>query len=702
LNEVLAAGSLAMAFSKTLLGLLTVGAVAVSDLAVSSLDLEHEAKPIAKVVSLLESMSNKLEEDQKADEEMKEKLDCWCKQNSKEKLEAAQAAKEKVEGLTALVNQLGPKIEQLGTELRTATKELNQNKATLKTAETIREEQVKAFKEDEASLMTAIDSVAKAKEALNASASGEMQSVYSASLVQQPRMHQLAENLQKVLEGRGALAYSKMSNGDKMILTDFIKKPVQFVKGAGGAFLQKSMGKSREPSSSSIVGILQAMADDFAEDLQKELEEEKANQKSYKELTAAKSQEVKALDEQITAKTQEKAESESTLQVSKEDIKATSKSRKADLKFGAAVEKHCTGSDEKYQERSSTRAAEMQAVSKALEVFQGDENRSLLRKSVSLLQLDTTTISVKKMSSFLLQQGRKLGAEQLVTLGLEGKLDSFTVVKEKIQEMTSVLTKQKADEAAHKEMCVDDLNENALTTEDKDGMKNRTENKIVLLKAKIGGCEQDVSSLRAEIAELGKQIQIAGQTRQKENAKFQTEATEQSQTQMILKKAVQFLRKFYSSASLVQIRRHGDEPAALGNPEGFQDYQKNAGGQGVIALIETIAEDAHKLEMEAIQDEQDSQASYEDFTAQTSATIKAKQSEVDGKMKEMAEAKNDKAEAESSRESTLSELDELFEAKMALHKECDFFVTNFQVRQKALGDEIEALGQAAAILAGAK
>eukprot|EP00435_Cladocopium_sp_Y103_P057649 s313_g19.t3 len=219
---------------------------------------------------------------------------------------------------------------------------------------------------------------------------------------------------------------------------------------------------------------------------------------------------------------------------------------------------------------------------------------------------------------------------------------------------------------------------------------------------------EDVSSLRAEIAELGKQIQIAGQTRQKENAKFQTEATEQSQTQMILKKAVQFLRKFYSSASLVQIRRHGkDEPGpALGNPEGFQDYQKNAGGEGVISLIETIAEDAHKLEMEAIQDEQDSQATYEDFTAQTSATIKAKQSEVDGKMKEillcgnyadfagnpafrqqeMAEAKNDKAEAESSRESTLSELDELFEAKMALHKECDFFVKNFEAKS---GGEIK-------------
>ena len=57
--------------------------------------------------------------------------------------------------------------------------------------------------------------------------------------------------------------------------------------------------------------------------------------------------------------------------------------------------------------------------------------------------------------------------------------------------MTKVLTKQQADEAAHRDMCVDDLNENALTTEDKDGMKNRTEDKILILKTKIGGCEKD-------------------------------------------------------------------------------------------------------------------------------------------------------------------------------------------------------------------
>lgn len=51
---------------------------------------------------------------------------------------AAAAAQDKVETLTALVGELGPKIEQLGTQIRSATQELNKNKATLETAAAIR------------------------------------------------------------------------------------------------------------------------------------------------------------------------------------------------------------------------------------------------------------------------------------------------------------------------------------------------------------------------------------------------------------------------------------------------------------------------------------------------------------------------------------------------------------------------------------
>ena len=231
---------------------------------------DEAISPIGKVVSLLESMSEKLEVDQKSDKEMKEKLDCWCKQNSEEKLQAAASAAEKLQDLTALVEQLGPKIDDLGTQIRQANQDLAKGKATLKTAAAIRSEQVRAFKEDEKALMGSIDSVAKATKALNASASEEMQKVYA--LVQSPFLPQVALDLQKVLEGPGAMAYSKMSSGEKMMLNDFIQRPQHFLKAP--SFLQRS-----DPTSSSIVGILKAMADDFAEDLQKELDDEKKNKR---------------------------------------------------------------------------------------------------------------------------------------------------------------------------------------------------------------------------------------------------------------------------------------------------------------------------------------------------------------------------------------------------------------------------------------
>lgn len=56
------------------------------------LDLMEGEKPVTKVVSLLETMTQKLEEDQKADEELKEKFECWCKQNNDDKSAAVAAA----------------------------------------------------------------------------------------------------------------------------------------------------------------------------------------------------------------------------------------------------------------------------------------------------------------------------------------------------------------------------------------------------------------------------------------------------------------------------------------------------------------------------------------------------------------------------------------------------------------------------------
>ncbi|CAE7938359.1 unnamed protein product, partial [Symbiodinium necroappetens] len=138
-----------------------------------SLDVADGGKPVGKVVALLETMSKKLEEDQKADEDMKEKMDCWCKTNQDDKAASASAAQDKLTGLKATVEELPPKIDMLSTQIRTSTQDLNSNKATVDKANAIRAQQRTNFEEDNASLTESLAAVGGAITALNSSASSE-------------------------------------------------------------------------------------------------------------------------------------------------------------------------------------------------------------------------------------------------------------------------------------------------------------------------------------------------------------------------------------------------------------------------------------------------------------------------------------------------------------------------------------------------
>jgi len=489
-----------------------------------------------------------------------------------------------------------------------------------------------------------------------------------------------------------------------MALDDFIKDPVTSVKGL--ALLQ-------DPTSGSIVGILQSMAEDFAGDLQKELDEEKKNKESYAELEASMQAEIKAGEELVVAKNEKKSTAQADLAAAKKDARVTEKDLAEDIKFQATVEKQCKGSDDTFQDRIKARQEEMTAVSNTINVITTDESRELLTKSVSLLQTSTEDVATKKAGAFLVKEGRSLGAQTLVTLGLESKLDGFTKVKAAIEGMVTDLKKQQKDEVDQRDLCIANLDKNNMSAEDKTHFKIVTEGKIGDLKALIADCAKDIKSLNEELAEMSKQAQIAGQDRQKANQEFQAEVEEQKQTQAILKKAVAYLQKVYGKGASsvrktflqinsVQTSKKAKEDPATGNPEEFKTYEKSSAGSGIVTLIETIIEDSAKVEAKAVQDEQEAQVAYEDFMTQTRESTKAKNVELDAKMAEKATAKGDLAEEDSSLDSTEAELQHLFETKLSLHKECDFALANFEVRQKARSQELDALVQAKAILGGAK
>merc|ERR1719445_58142 len=118
-------------------------------------------------------------------------------------------------------------------------------------------------------------------------------------------------------------------------------------------------------------------------------------------------------------------------------------------------------------------------------------------------------------------------------------------------------------------------------------------------------------------------------------------------------------------------------------------------------MIEQIIKDAKAMEAEAITSDNDAQKAHEAFVKDTNDSIEAKSKEIMNKNVEKAQKESALVEAKENKAAVVQELEELSNYDAELHKSCDYVLKNFEVRQTARDQEVEALRQAKAILSGA-
>jgi len=347
---------------------------------------------------------------------------------------------------------------------------------------------------------------------------------------------------------------------------------------------------------------------------------------------------------------------------------------------------------------------EMEAVSKALAVLSGDDAHDLFTRTFNpaFLQEGTqNTMRREQASKLLSEMAKKLNSPRLSALAYRVRLDAFTRVKKAIDDMVAQLLKEKEDEIKHKDFCVDEFNTNQLQTEKKEREKKDLIAKIEDLEMTIKALTDAITKLKSEIAEMQLQMKRAGEDREKENKEFQTTVADQRATQKLLKAALTVLQDFYGKKAAF-LQSHKQEPAGPPPPPGFEEYKKNAASGGVMDMISQIISDAKAMEAEAIRSEEDAQKAYEDFVKETNASIEAKSKEIVNKSSEKAKAEDELVETKEAKEAVMLELEQLSNYNAELHQSCDFVMKNFDVRQTARDEEIEALKQAKAILSGAK
>jgi len=130
------------------------------------LDNTKAGTPVTRVVNLLKEMQNTLKTEMDEDEELYEKMECWCNTGKYEKTEAIAAGKAKIDQLTAANEEGFARSKGLKEHIKELESTVASDKAALNTAQAKRDEEIKTFQGLETDSIQAVENMKSALEVL--------------------------------------------------------------------------------------------------------------------------------------------------------------------------------------------------------------------------------------------------------------------------------------------------------------------------------------------------------------------------------------------------------------------------------------------------------------------------------------------------------------------------------------------------------
>lgn len=630
------------------------------------LSAEGDERPVTKVVKLLEGMQKQLEKEAEEESELMEKYECWCKENGDKKAGSIAEFEAKIKAMESKVAELSATSARLKVEYTNLDKDIKKDEEEMDAEMARRRKDVDEYDKDKSDLLQLIDKIQNARSTVSNTGGQFMQ----VSVSQRKKLRSLIQNM--------IVKHSDKLDEDTVQST-------------------ASMLQEADPTTDMLLGKLAGMQNTYNMTMTELDAEEAVAKAKYEKFIKAKREVIDTSKVQSATKKEQKTAADEEMTHTKLDIKDFRENVAADIAFAKEVKEKCFGKAKEWEKRKKTRADETEAVTKAIEVLSADDSQALFSKTMSFLQVESADSSVRRqmVSKTLTEVGKKHDA-RLVTLAMEAKLDGFTRVKDKIDLMVGALKKEQADEVTKKNWCTEELQENKLKKDKKvrklKGLEAKKEEEAV----KLEETSETILTLEDEIAEMKKQQKVAAQNREKENAEFQKNVQEQRQTQVLLKKAISVLGEFYNKPENAFIQEIPKEPKSFGG------YKKSSAANGVMLMINQLISDAEALETESVAAEQEAQSDYEEFGKQTTKDLKSKAKSITDKEDEKARAEKNLVETREAKEGTDAEIEKLDNTNFSLHEDCDFTMQNFDARQNARSEEVEALQQAKSYLSGAK
>jgi len=294
----------------------------------------------------------------------------------------------------------------------------------------------------------------------------------------------------------------------------------------------------------------------------------------------------------------------------------------------------------------------------------------------------------------------------------KGKFDK---VLKSVDEMISDLHSEEDEDLGVKEQCEKDRMENtkiakktSQNIDDKTALINRK-------KAQIESLNQKIAAAQATIKSLKLQLQEAGVNRQAETAEYEVAKQDDKAAKGLVEKAAGVLSKFYEDEGMAlnqqskkAFKKQAPEftsPAGEAPPPPPTTWSEPYGGSpgesnGIQAILEMIAEDIEKDIATATKEEDEAQAEFDAYKADTNTAISDLESEISSHEGEIGDKQNDVETGKGQRRDEKTILDNTLAFLRSIAPSCDYMAVNFELRRQNRFEEIEGLLEAKGALAG--
>jgi hypothetical protein len=681
-----------------------VGAVAVTAVQASGVTVESAASrrnPIRTVVTMLQSITKKIEKEGKEGEDLFEKFMCECRSSEAALNKQIETAQTSGSDNAAAAAAGGAQQTQLIQDIADTKASRAAAKETIAMSTGIREKEAKDFAAAKADSDSNIASMGAALDAIRKGVGGAFLQTDA------------AKNLRDIVQTKQDL-FSASDHDDLM------------------AFLQGGQGSE---ASGEIIGVLSQLKEEMEKDLASAVATEKDAIATYQALVAAKNKEFETLQ----ASLEEKMTRLGELGVANAEMANaggdTADSLADDQKSLADLKASCAARAKEWDAEKKSSAEELLALADTIKMLNDDDALDLFKKtlpgaSASFMQMSVSASALKARALAYLrtaqQKHHRSNALNFVALALHGKKAGFEKVVALIDRMAGQLKIEQKMDADKKAYCGEEFDK----SDDEKKVLTRkvadAETAIMDAKETLATLVNEIKTTQATIQSSDKAVAEATAQRQEENAAYKQFMTENNAATQLIGMAKNRMNKFYnpslyeappkrelSEEDRIAVNMGGTAPptpapggiAGTGIMAFVQVHnevaKKTEEGAGVIAMMDLLVKDLASQNQVAETDEKNAQEDYETAMADAKAKRTA-----DAQL--LGEKMSAKAETDAALEGHVEDKASSSQALMgngeyiaSLHADCDWLLENYDQREAARTDEIDAMLKAKDVLNGA-